>query len=81
MKLTVQLIVHPEDDAESATVVREVFAVDRDALACTAGFRSKTLMGLPVVSTEIPTIWPVCTGHGVAADLRAPHSGDVDRTF
>lgn len=26
MKLTVQVIVHPEDDAESATVVREVFA-------------------------------------------------------
>ena len=33
MKLTVQVIVHPEDDAESPIVVREVFAVDRDALA------------------------------------------------
>jgi hypothetical protein len=34
-----------------------------------------------VVSTEIPTIWPVCAGYGVSVDLRAPHSDDVDRTF
>jgi hypothetical protein len=24
---------------------------------------------------------PVCADHGVAVDLRAPHSDDVDRTF
>jgi hypothetical protein len=56
MKLTVQLIVHPEDDAESATVVREVFAVDRDALACTAGFRSKTLMRVADCGLKINVI-------------------------
>lgn len=32
MKLSVQVIVHPDDDSDAAIVVREVFAVDRDIL-------------------------------------------------
>jgi hypothetical protein len=33
MKLSVQVIVHPDDDAEALPVVREVFTLDRDGLA------------------------------------------------
>ena len=33
MKVTVQVIVHPDDDTEASPVVREVFALDRDDLA------------------------------------------------
>src|SRR4026209_3000028 len=33
MKFTVQVIVHPDDDADAAPVVREVFTFDRDDLA------------------------------------------------
>jgi hypothetical protein len=33
MKLSVQVIVHPDDDSDAAIVVREVFALDRDILA------------------------------------------------
>jgi hypothetical protein len=33
MKLSVQVIVHPDDDGEGTAVVREVFALDRDGLA------------------------------------------------
>ena len=33
MKLSVQVIVHPDDDSETPAVVREVFALDRDVLA------------------------------------------------
>jgi hypothetical protein len=33
MKLSVQVIVHPDDDTDTTPVVKEVFALDRDALA------------------------------------------------
>jgi hypothetical protein len=33
MKVTVQVIVYPDDDTEASPVVREVFALDRDELA------------------------------------------------
>ena len=32
MKVSVQLIVHPDDDAAAAPMVREVFSLDRDGL-------------------------------------------------
>ncbi len=32
MKFSVQVIVHPDDDCGGPAVVREVFALDRDAL-------------------------------------------------
>ena len=33
MKFSVQVIVHPDDDGGAAAAAREVFALDRDALA------------------------------------------------
>jgi hypothetical protein len=33
MKLSVQVIVHPDDDSDATAVVREVFALDREVLA------------------------------------------------
>jgi hypothetical protein len=33
MKFTVQVIVHPDDDTEASSVVREMFTLDRDDLA------------------------------------------------
>jgi hypothetical protein len=33
MKLSVQVIVHPDDDSDTTPMVREVFALGRDGLA------------------------------------------------
>jgi hypothetical protein len=33
VKVTVQVVLHADDDADTPSVVREVFSLDRDALA------------------------------------------------
>jgi hypothetical protein len=49
MKVSVQVIVHPDDDAENSAVVREVFALDRDGLALdTLGLQLAEAKGLLV---------------------------------
>ena len=37
MKLSVQIVVHPDDDTEGSPVVRELFALNRDELKHEAG--------------------------------------------
>jgi hypothetical protein len=78
MKLTVQLIVHPEDDAESATVVREVFAVDRDALATdTLGLHLCEARDLLAAVQDTMVTHQVSTA--LSAQVACPHCGAARR--
>lgn len=78
MKLTVQVIVDPEGDAEGATVVREVFAVDRDALAVdTLGLHLSEAQDL------LAAVQDTMVAHQVSAALSVqvacPHCGTARR--
>jgi len=78
MKLTVQVVVHPEDDAESTTVVREVFAVDRDALATdTLGLHLCEAQDLLAAVQDTVVTHQVSTA--LSAQVACPHCGAARR--
>ena len=78
MKLTVHVIVHPEDDVESATVVREVFAVDRDALATdTLGWHLCEAQDLLAAVQDTMVTHQVSTA--LSAQVACPHCGAARR--
>ncbi|MGH3579040.1 MAG: hypothetical protein ACRDU0_15995 [Mycobacterium sp.] len=74
MKLSVQVIVHPDDDGEGSPVVREVFALDRDGLAPdTLGLRLAEAKDLLVAVQDTMVEQQVSTA--VAAEVACPRRG------
>jgi hypothetical protein len=78
MKLSVQVIIHSDDDAEDSAVVRKVFALDRDGLAPdTLGLRlaeAKDLLAAvqnTLVSHQVST--------AIAAQVACPDCGQSRR--
>jgi hypothetical protein len=78
MKLSVQVIVHPEDDSQGAAVVREVFALDRDVLALdTLGLRLAEAQDLLVAVQD--TLVEHQAKNAVAAQSGCPGCGKARR--
>jgi hypothetical protein len=78
MKLSVQVIVHPDDDGEGSPVVREVFALDRDGLAPdTVGLRLSEAKDLLVAVQDTLVAHQVSTA--VAAEVACPRCGRARR--
>ncbi len=78
MKLSVQVIVHPDDDSDAAIVVREVFALDRDILAPdTLGLRQGEAQDLLVAVQDTVVAHQVTAA--VAAQVPCPHCGRARR--
>jgi hypothetical protein len=76
MKLSVQVIVHPDDD--TAPVVREVFALDRDALAPdTLGLQLSEAKDLLAAVQDSRVEHQV--QRAVAAEVTCPHCGRARR--
>jgi hypothetical protein len=76
MKLSVQVIVHPDDD--TAPVVREVFALDRDALAPdTLGLQLSEAKDLLAAVQDSLVEHQV--QRAVAAEVTCPHCGRARR--
>ncbi len=74
MKVSVQVIVHPDDDAAGPAVVREVFALDRDALTPdTLGLRLAEAQDLLVAVQDTMVAHQVQTA--VAAQTACPECG------
>jgi hypothetical protein len=74
MKFSVQVIVHPDDDGGGAAAVREVFALDRDALAPdTLGLRLAEAQDLLVAVQD--TIVAHQVQSAVAAQTACPACG------
>ena len=74
MKFSVQVIMHPDDDGGGAAVVREVFALDRDALAPdTLGLRLAEAQDLLVAVQD--TIVAHQVQSAVAAQTACPACG------
>ena len=51
MKVSVQVLVHPDDDTQAAPVVREVLVLDRDQLSADTSFEPR--------HGEVPAGWHV----------------------
>ncbi|MGH3687350.1 MAG: hypothetical protein ACRDSM_20335 [Pseudonocardiaceae bacterium] len=78
MKLSVQVIVHPDDDGEGSPVVREVFALDRDGVAPdTLGLRLAEAKDLLVAVQDTLVAHQVSTA--VAAEVACPRCGRARR--
>jgi hypothetical protein len=78
MKLSVQVIVHPDDDAEGTSVVWEVFALDRDALAPdTLGLQLAEAQDL--LGAVQDTLVAHQVQHAVAAQVECPQCGRARR--
>ncbi len=76
--LSVQVIVHLDDDGEGSPVVREVFALDRDGLAPdTLGLRLAEAKDLLVAVQD--TLVAHQVGTAVAAEVACPRCGLVRR--
>ena len=74
MKVSVQLIVHPDDDAAAAPMVREVFSLDRDGLTPdTLGLQLAEAQDLLVAVQE--TLITHQVRDAVAAQVPCPHCG------
>lgn len=78
MKLSVQVIVHPDDDSEATAVVREVFALDRDVLGPdTLGLQQGEAQDLLVAVQD--TLVAHQVNAAVAAQVPCPHCGRAHR--
>lgn len=78
MKLSVQVIVDPDDDGEGTAVVREVFAVDRDGLAPdTLGLQLFEAQDLLVAVQDTMVAQQV--QRAVAAQVGCPYCGKARR--
>jgi hypothetical protein len=78
MKLSVQVIVDPDDDGEGTAVVREVFAVDRGGLAPdTLGLQLSEAQDLLVAVQDTMVAQQV--QRAVAAQVGCPHCGKARR--
>ena len=74
MKVSVQLIVHPDDDAAAAPMVREVFSLDRDGLTPdTLGLQLAEAQDLLVAVQD--TVITHQVRDAVAAQVPCPHCG------
>ena len=74
MKVSVQLIVHPDDDAAAAPMVREVFSLDRDGLTPdTLGLQLAEAQDLLVAVQD--TLITHQVRDAVAAQVPCPHCG------
>ena len=74
MKVSVQLIVHPDDDAAAAPMVREVFSLDRHGLTPdTLGLQLAEAQDLLVAVQE--TLITHQVRDAVAAQVTCPHCG------
>lgn len=74
MKLTVQVVVHPDDDAEDSPEVRDVFSLDRDDLAPdTLGLQLSEARDLLAVVQD--TVVEQQVHHAVTARAACPHCG------
>jgi hypothetical protein len=74
VKVTVQVVLHADDDADTPSVVREVFSLDRDALA------PDTLgLGLSETKDLLAAVQDTLVEHqvstAVAAQVVCPHCG------
>jgi hypothetical protein len=78
MKLSVQIIIHPDDDAQDPAVVKEVFALDRDALTLdTLGLRLAEAKDLLAAVQDTLVTHQVSTA--VTAQLACPDCGQAHR--
>jgi hypothetical protein len=78
MKVSVQVIVHPDDDGEGTTVVREVFTLDRDDLAPdTLGLQLSEAQDLLAAVQD--TLVAHQVQRAVAAQVACPHCGKARR--
>jgi hypothetical protein len=74
VKVSVQLIVHPDDDAAAAPMVREVFSLDRDGLTPdTLGLQLAEAQDLLVAVQD--TLITHQVRDAVAAQVPCPHCG------
>jgi hypothetical protein len=78
MKLSVRIIIHPDDDAQDSAVVKEVFALDRDALSLdTLGLRLAEAQDLLAAVQDSLVTHQVSTA--VAAQLACSDCGRAHR--
>jgi hypothetical protein len=78
MKLSVQVIVHPDDDTDTAPVIREVFTLDRDRLTPdTLGLRLSEAKDLLAAVQD--TLVEHQVQRAVAAEVACPHCGRARR--
>ncbi len=74
MKVTVQVVLHADDDADTPSVVREVFSLDREALAPdTVGLRLSEAKDLLAAVQDTLVAHQVSTA--VAAEVACPRCG------
>ena len=78
MKLSVHVIVHPDDATDTAPVIREVFALDRDRV-------TPDTLGLPLSEAKnlLAAVHDTLVEHqvqrAVAAEVACPHRGRARR--